>query len=175
MLQMEHHNLCLWISGLTPPVLEEDVNNFLETKVSKIYIPNYQYATECCVVLSNTDEVQKALRYDQRVLGNDTISVTRLTESQYATVSEIRSTDEECPVTDIRELAKVLSLLTRDKLTELMTLVGSDELKSTDTVNPSTLTLHKPKFENADDGTYETNRTLCRDTTGMTEYALNSR
>lgn len=70
MLEIELRSLYVWISNFPMPITIKEV--------SKIYIPDYEYARESCVVLKDDEKVSAALAFDKNVQGSDMVSVSTL-------------------------------------------------------------------------------------------------
>lgn len=126
----------VWVTGLQPPIDEEELAAFFNTKteVSQIYVPDYDHSSECCVKFQNSRSVSRALNFDGHVLNGNVISVQLLNSEQRAKVQEL---GEERSDTDVKSLAETISGLSRDKLAELLTLVGSDTLLVKDNTFPN--------------------------------------
>lgn len=122
---MEDSQLCVWISGLLPPISQDEIIDIFksELKVRKVIIPNYSHSAECCVVFATIDDARKALRYDACEIEGYKISVSRLTEDQYATATDFVETETKDEV-NVKDLASTIARLSQSKLSELMALVG---------------------------------------------------
>lgn len=81
-------NLYVWISGLTPPVAEDDIAKFLArtAEVSKVYIPNTDVG-ECCVLLADEKDVEKILKLNKKFMRDDVLTVRVATAEQLESFS----------------------------------------------------------------------------------------
>lgn len=165
MAELEPKSLCVWISNFSAPT-EQEVNKFLDIEVSKIYFSEYEHARECCVVLKDSDEVCKALGSDNQEWKNDVVSVSKLNSLQYHSLSEMKAKKEVSSEIDINNLASTISSLTRDKLTELLALVGAQTETDTKHTDSSRSDLDSKPGE-YDAITYKTEMSTYGDNCGM--------